>query len=277
MVAGFGWPGSSSVAAPTENGKAARERLLAVGHVVLQMHGSLGASGRAGGIHPECHLVARGVGFRQIGREFLQPWCRGETVGHRVFACVAVHHDQRLQRRVLAGFRIESRRKLGFGNRDGSAGVRQIELQEVRRRQRIDQERHEARTHRAEEGRGIGRRVVEEHQDAVAALQAQRLEPMSPLRRLGAELRVGSRAAGAGERQPFAAAVRDIVEQNAAGVVAFRKRKSDLARAGIVPRDLIGNVVIHAWLPFFEASYRAMKAGDIARRRASSMRPERVI
>ena len=78
--------------------------------------------------------------------------------------------------------------ELGIGDRHGGAGIREIELQQVRRRQRVDQQRHEARAHRAEERRRIGRRVVEEHQDAVAALQAQRLEAVAPLRGLGAEL-----------------------------------------------------------------------------------------
>ena len=75
--------------------------------------------------------------------------------------------------------------------------------------------------HRAEEGRRVGRRVVEEHQDAVAALKAKRLEAVAPLRSLGAELRVGEGAAGAVQRRSFAAAGREIVEQDAAGIIGF--------------------------------------------------------
>ncbi len=152
------------------------------------MHDALGPAGRARRIHPERHLVAVGVGFRQIGGEALQPCAAAMTVRHGVFAGGAVDHDQRVQRRVLAGLRVEARRKFGVGDRDGGAGVREIELQQVRRRQRVDQQRHEADAHRAEERGRIGRRVVEEHQDAVAALQAERLKAVAPLRGLGAEL-----------------------------------------------------------------------------------------
>ena len=65
---------------------------------------------------------------------------------------------------------------------------------------------------------------------------------MPPLRGLGAELRVGARAAGAGQRQPLAAAGAEIVEQDAAGVIAFGNRKADLARARIVAGDQVGNL-----------------------------------
>ena len=64
---------------------------------------------------------------------------------------------------------------------------------------------------------------------------------MAPLRGLGAELCVSARAAGAGQRQLFAAAGREVVEQDAAGVIVFGNREADLARARIVARDQIGN------------------------------------
>src|SRR5216684_2632705 len=51
----------------------ARERGLAVGHIVLQMDNALGTSGRARRIHPERHLVTVGVGFGEIGRKSRQP------------------------------------------------------------------------------------------------------------------------------------------------------------------------------------------------------------
>ena len=80
----------------------------------------------------------------------------------------------------LQADRIETRAKFGVGDRNGGAGIRQIELQQIRRRQRIDQQRHEAGAHRAEKRRRIGRRIVEEHQDAVAALQSQRDQGHGP-------------------------------------------------------------------------------------------------
>src|SRR5229473_2979383 len=111
---------------------------------------------------------------------------------------------------------------------------------------------------------------------------------MSPPRGFRAELLIAARAGRAGERKPVAAAVGNIVEQDAAGVVCFRYRKADLQRARAVERDGIRDLKssIHFWrchpLPplcrkgCLDASYFAMKAGDIARKRASSIRPERV-
>ncbi len=64
---------------------------------------------------------------------------------------------------------------------------------------------------------------------------------MPPLRGLGAELRIRARAAGAGQRQPVAAAGCEIVEQDAAGVIIFRKREADLACAWTVAGNQIGN------------------------------------
>src|SRR6476469_9387909 len=112
---------------------------------------------------------------------------------------------------------------------------------------------------------------------------------MSPPRGFGAELRIAARSPRAGQRQPVAAAARKIVEQDAAGVVLSRDRKADLQSPGAIWWDRIRNLKnairprrCHALLPLccngrLDASYRAMKAGDIARKRASSIRPERVI
>ena len=85
----------------------------------------------------------------------------------------AIDHDQRAQWRILAGDRIEARAELGVRDGYGCAAVGEIELQEVRRRQRVDQQRHEAGTDRAEEGRRIGRRVVQKQQHTIAALEAE--------------------------------------------------------------------------------------------------------
>src|SRR5665213_2220910 len=87
---------------------------------------------------------------------------------------IAVNGDQGMQRGILAGDGIEACAKFGVGDGDAGAGIRQIKLQQVRRRQRVDQQRHESGANRAEERRRIGRRVVQEHQDAVAAFQSER-------------------------------------------------------------------------------------------------------
>ena len=212
----------------------ARKRRLAIGHVVLQMHDALGPSGRAGRIHPERHLVAVGVGLRQIGRKVLQPCIGDKRLRHGVIACRAIDDDQRVQWRVLAGDGIEADAKFRIRDCNRRARIREIELQQVRRRHRADQQRHEAGANRAEERGRVGRRIVEEHQDAVAAMQPQRLEAVAPLRGLAAKLGIAARAAGPGQRQAVAAAVDEIIEQDTAGVVAFRNRKPDLARAGII-------------------------------------------
>src|SRR6266705_3657807 len=112
---------------------------------------------------------------------------------------------------------------------------------------------------------------------------------MSPPRGFGAELRIAARAGRAGERKTVAPAVGKIVEQDAAGIVLLRDRKADLQRARAVGWNGIRNLKssIHLWrchpLPplccsaRLDASYFAMKAGDIARKRAWSIRPERVM
>src|SRR5436190_17473628 len=108
---------------------------------------------------------------------------------------------------------------------------------------------------------------------------------MSPPRGFGAELRIAARAGRAGEREPVAAAAGKIVEQDAAGIVLLRDRKADLQRARAVGGNGVGDLkcCIRLWrchpLPplclngCLDAAYFAMNAGDIARKRASSIRP----
>ena len=167
------------------------------------MHDALGPAGRAGRVHPERHLVAVGVGFRQARSGSRAARRRDDCVRRGVFAGGAVDHDQRVRAACPCRPRALKRdAEFGIGDRDRGAGVGEIELQQVRRRQRVDQQRHEAGAHRAEEGRRIGRRVVEEQQDAVAALQAERGKAVAPSRGLGAKLGIGARPRRAGQRQP---------------------------------------------------------------------------
>ena len=77
--------------------------------------------------------------------------------------------------------------------------------------------------HRAEKRRRVGRRIVEEHQDAIAAPPPQRLETMAPLRSLGAQFGIAARAGRTDQRLPVAAAKREILEQDTAGIVALEE------------------------------------------------------
>ena len=121
-----------------------------------------------------------GVGFREIGGEAFQPRFGGKRLRRSVCANLTIDDDQGGERGVLAGLGIEACTELGVGDSDRRAGIGEIELQEVRRRQRVDQQRHEAGAHRAEERGRISRRVVEEQQDAIAALQAERDKAIAP-------------------------------------------------------------------------------------------------
>jgi hypothetical protein len=214
-----------------------RKGCVAIGHVVLQVDDALGPAGRARRIHPERHLVAIGVGLSEIGVKIRQPAFGDDRLRHGVTAGLAVDHDQRMQRGIPAGLGVEARAKFGIGDGNSGTRIRQIELQQVRRRQRIDQQGDETGAHRAEKRRRIGRRVVEEHQDAVAALQSERRKAVAPARGVGAKLGIAARPQWSRQRYPVAAAFGKIVEQDAAGVVVLRDRKSDLARAGAVWRD----------------------------------------
>src|SRR5260370_11165429 len=112
---------------------------------------------------------------------------------------------------------------------------------------------------------------------------------MPPRRGCRVKIRMAGRPGRPGERKPVAAAAGNIVEQDAAGVILSRDRKADLQRARAVGWDSIRDLenTIHLWrchplLPLcrkacLDASYFAMNAGDIACKRAASIRPERVM
>src|SRR5205809_160260 len=83
----------------------------------------------------------------------------------------------------------------------------------------------------AEKRRRIGWGIIEEHQDAVAALEAQRNQTMPPTAGLGAQLAIGVLAKRAGQREAVGPAFAEIIEQDAASVVLLRDRKADLLDA----------------------------------------------
>ncbi|MET3303624.1 hypothetical protein ACVIW3_003575 [Bradyrhizobium diazoefficiens] len=187
-----------------------------------------------------------GIRFRKLGRELRKPACRRDRRRRSTLAHFAIDDDQRTQARVLARLCIEARAEFGLGHRDGRAGIGEIELQQIRRRQRVDQERHEAGTHGAEEGGGISRRIVEEQQHAIATLEAERDEAVAPAASLRAELGICARARRTNQRELVAISLAEIVEQHAAGVVDFRNGKADLACARAVRGHLVANLVAHA-------------------------------
>ena len=144
-----------------------------VGGVFVLMNNAFRPAGGAGGIHPERHVA---------------PFCR-----------------MLLQNRPLAGPRPIRRVEHGDGapiilmneSPGGDNGLRatvlQIEVDQVRRRQRVDQHRRQPRPHRAHDRRRIGRFVIHEKKDTVARFSkaAKRIADPRGLRR---QFRVGKHA-----------------------------------------------------------------------------------
>ena len=206
---------------------------------MLQVNDALGAAGRARRIHPERHFVAMGIGFVQRIGEIAQPVVGDNAVRHRIVVRGAVDDHQSAQSGCGAGRHVEPRREFGIGHRNRSAGIRQIELQQIRRRQRVDQQRNEASAHGTEEGCGISRRIIEEQQHTIAACKAQRAKAVAPARCLGAEFGIAAQPGRTDDGESIPAPGRKIIEQDTAGVVTLRHRKTDLNCAGTVARDLI--------------------------------------
>ena len=130
-----------------------------------------------------------------------------------------------LQVRCATRLGIEAVGERGIADGDRGAGIGQIELQQVGRRERVDQQRHEARADGAEHGGRIGGRVVEEQENAVAALQSERQQARAEGHSVGGQLAIGAGAGGADHRGPVAAGDQ-VVEQDGAGVVAIGDAQS---------------------------------------------------
>src|SRR5205807_428030 len=94
---------------------------------------------------------------------------------------------------------------------------------------------------RAEKRRRIGRRIIQKHQDAVAALEPERKQTLPPTAGFRAQLAIGALAQRSGQRKAVSAAFAEIVEQNAAGVVLLRDREADLLDTWVVGRHRVGN------------------------------------
>ena len=155
--------------------------------------------------------------------------------------CVAIDDDKSFELRVPAGGGIEPVGEGGIGDGNAGAGVGQIELQQVGRRERVDEQRHEPGAHGPEQGGGIGRRIVEEQEHAVAALGAQRQACRAEAAGIGGELGIGARSRRARHGRALAPARAEIVEQDGAGVVALGHEESDFARARRIAWHGIGD------------------------------------
>lgn len=210
------------------------------GHVVLKVHDALGISGRSGGIHPERHIVAVGVGGRQMIGKIPQPLTRllDFDVGD-CRTCPAVDNDQRSQLHAEAKNARKLLAERRLGQRHLGARVSEIELQQIRRREDVDQDGNQPRADDAEERRWINRSVIEQQNDAVAAVQPQRQQSVTPSRRIGGELSVAAPARGADDSEMIAASCSQVLEENFTRVVAFRKSEADLRCAGAIPRNLV--------------------------------------
>ncbi len=143
--------------------------------------------------------------------------------------------------RCAAGLGIEAIGERGIADGDRGAGIGQIELQQIGRRERVDQQRHEAGADGAEHGGRIGGRVVEEQQHAVAALQSERQQARAEGHGVCRQLAIGAGAGGADHGRPVAAGDQ-VVEQDGAGVVAIGDGKADLGVAGRVARHAVGDL-----------------------------------
>jgi len=220
---------------------AASVGLVRIRHVVLQMHDPLRSPGRAGGVHPKRHFVAMGVRRVQLVRERRKPRARRYRADRDGAAGFPVHDDQRLQQGVGAGRRAKSIAEGRFGDRDLRAGVGEIELQQIGRRQQIDQERRESSPHRGKECRRIDRRIVEKQEYAVTTNEAERQEGVAPTSGIGAQLGEGSPTGRPGHGKTVASAVRKVAKQNITRVVALGYFEIDLPRSRPIGRHRIGN------------------------------------
>ena len=166
--------------------------------IVLQMHHALGPPGRAGAVHPERHLVAmrvRRLRARRVALRATHP-----TRGHCTDAvpsarpiCTDQHHD------AAAGSRARLRAPAAARARRATIATSaplscEIVGDQLGRRQRIDQHRHEAGAHRAEDCGDILRRVVHQQQHALAARQSERDQTVADARCQLAQCRVADGA-----------------------------------------------------------------------------------
>ena len=223
----------------------ARVGEVRVGHVVLQVHDPLRPARRARRVHPERHVVAVRVGGVPAPAAARRATVRPAVVATGPAAAASPLMTTRVSSRVPSqAVALNRVGESSVRNSNRRPRIRQIELQQVGRRQRIDQQRHEARADGAEQRRRIGRRVVEEQQHAVAALQAERQQAGAECGGIGGKLGVGARPRRPGDGGTPAVG-REVVEEDGAGVVALGDGEADLPGA----RGIAGNRILQRGLP----------------------------
>ena len=187
--------------------------------------------------------------------------------------CLAVGDDGRLERGVAHGLGRKLARNIRLDHDHARARIREIELQQIRRRQRVEENGHEACTDRTEDEGGIERRVVEQQHDALAALEPERGERVAAARGEPAEFVIGERAGRTAHGDAIPVAAIEIAEQDIARVVAIGHRKADLARAGTIVGNVIDDGRRHGVVPAFTivifASGMSICEGAAARRAAT--------
>jgi len=119
-------------------------------HVVLQVHDPLRPAGRARGVHPERHVIPARIRRRKAARRPSQPFGARQRAHRTGRGTFAIGDDNGLKLGVAASLAVEALDKGTVADRDGGAGVGEIELQEVGRSEGVDEQRHQAGAYRAE-------------------------------------------------------------------------------------------------------------------------------
>ena len=192
----------------------AREGLARHLDVVMQVHDALGLAGRARAVEPEGHVVA--VRGRRVELVALCHQSRVEfgdvAVGDAADEVADVDPVERL---------AHARQQGGVGGHDVRVGVLGVVAVVVDAIERTDGDRDGADLQGAEEERGEGRRVVEDHQHAVLAADAELAQQVPGAVGLPAQPVVGQRRVGGEVGGLLAAAGLDVAVDQEARVVAL--------------------------------------------------------
>ncbi len=165
----------------------------------------------------------------------------------RLAFAARIGDDGRFEPRAADGLGRKLRDEFGVDDDGAGVRVREIEPQEVRRRERVQEHGHEPRPDRAHREGHVHGRVVQQQRHALARPEPERAQRMTGPGRQRAQVPVGQRAGGAAERN--AIGMRGIGEQDVARIAALRDREADFARAGRIVRDRIPDGRIHSPAP----------------------------
>ena len=121
--------------------------------IVMEMDHALRPAGRAGAVHPECHLVPVRGGLLECIAVLLDP---ARPIGHArepelgwIARLADVHHMP--QAGCAHRFVTQQRGEVAMHDRRLGTRVLEIEPDQLGRRQRVDQHRHESRAQSAED------------------------------------------------------------------------------------------------------------------------------